>query len=286
MYGYVHVPHGPAATVRRLSSGTVADRVDDVTVVWVARKGSIDETYVIGWFEHCTVYSGFRDRPYAEEIAGEVSKQGIKIEAGQEELQYFLTCREEGAQLLPESERAFPVPMGGGWMGQSFLFYPDGGTKRAPDRRRKHEEFKGRLLDYIATCTSGQTTSPVPYPAEVDLLGVSSTVEGRQVLVTHAVRERNSGLVRRAKEEFRKDHGRLFCEACRFDFQAKYGPLGKGFIEAHHLTPLREGPRTTSLNDLMMLCANCHRMVHQQMNRMGRGLTRDEVMAIATGDGG
>jgi 5-methylcytosine-specific restriction protein A len=56
----------------------------------------------------------------------------------------------------------------------------------------------------------------------------------------------------------------LFCEACLFDFEEHYGPRGKGFIEAHHTKPvetLMEGSKTR-LEDLVLLCANCHRMVH------------------------
>ena len=281
MYGYARVNSrgDPAPVVRRLNSGTGADSVDDVTVVWVAHKGAIDKTYVIGWFQHSTVYGQFLDRPDAERIAGEARTAGVEIEVGQQELQYFVTCKKEDARLLAVSERAFRVPIGKGWMArQSLLFYPDGGAE--------HEKLKRRLLDYITACTSSQTTSPVPYSAVVELLDGRSTVEGEQVLVTHVVRERDVGLVRRAKERFRTVHGRLFCEACAFDFQAKYGSLGEDFIEAHHVTPLTEGPRHTSLDDLMMLCANCHRMVHRQMNRKQRSLTRDESAAIATRGGG
>ena len=58
--------------------------------------------------------------------------------------------------------------------------------------------------------------------------------------------------------------GILACEACDFDY-AKYYPLrGEGFIEAHHLKPLHTlvAGAKTRLEDLALLCANCHRMVH------------------------
>ena len=136
-------------------------------------------------------------------------------------------------------------------------------------------------LDYIDAQRHSETTSAVPSSAATELRDAPSTIEGEQVLVIHVSRERHAGLVRRAKENFRKTHGRLFCEACGFDFQSKYGSLGKDFIEAHHVTPLTEGPRHTDPQDLMMLCANCHRMVHRRMNQKGRTLTRDESVDIA-----
>lgn len=57
------------------------------------------------------------------------------------------------------------------------------------------------------------------------------------------------------------------CKACGFDFGKTYGPIGKKFIEAHHLIPLSKligdiitlDPRS----DFSVLCSNCHRMIHR-----------------------
>ena len=184
MYGYARVnPRAdPVPVVRRLNSGAVASEVDDVTVVWVAHKGAIDETYVIGWFERATVSGQFLDRPDAERIASEAHAAGVEVGVSQEELQYFVTCEKEDARLLAESERAFPVPTGKGWMAsQSLLFYPDGGESRS--FADEHERFKGRLLDYIDARTHSGTAPAVPRSATVELLDVRATVEGEQVLV-------------------------------------------------------------------------------------------------------
>jgi 5-methylcytosine-specific restriction protein A len=60
-----------------------------------------------------------------------------------------------------------------------------------------------------------------------------------------------------------KSTGRLACEACDLDFGERYGRRGEGFIECHHTQPLAEsGETVTRLDDLMLLCSNCHRMVH------------------------
>ncbi|WP_405847976.1 HNH endonuclease [Streptomyces niveus] len=43
-----------------------------------------------------------------------------------------------------------------------------------------------------------------------------------------------------------------------------HGALGADCIEVHHLLPLHvAGPRETRLEDLALLCANCHRMCHR-----------------------
>lgn len=91
--------------------------------------------------------------------------------------------------------------------------------------------------------------------------------EGRKRLVQHARLEkiRNSALVREAKRLFKKKHGNLFCEVCTFDFESKYGRRGRDYIEAHHKTPISELEELVELtvNDLAMVCSNCHRMLHR-----------------------
>lgn len=91
--------------------------------------------------------------------------------------------------------------------------------------------------------------------------------EGKVMLEIHLHRERNARLVKEAKRIFQKEHdGQLFCEACGFNFFEVYGDIGKEYIEAHHLmkpvSSMKDGD-VTKIEDLAMLCANCHRMVHR-----------------------
>nr|WP_244977253.1 HNH endonuclease [Deinococcus humi] len=56
----------------------------------------------------------------------------------------------------------------------------------------------------------------------------------------------------------------MACEACGFDFQAVYGERGKGIAEYQHIVPLSEArERKTRLDDLVVVWANCHRMIHR-----------------------
>jgi len=93
---------------------------------------------------------------------------------------------------------------------------------------------------------------------------ISVAAEGQVITRIHRMRERDKGIVKSKKASFQRKHGRLFCEACAFDFQKTYGEHGKDFIECHHLNPLAfsTGNTRTHSDDLALLCANCHRMVH------------------------
>ena len=108
--------------------------------------------------------------------------------------------------------------------------------------------------------------------------------EGGLVLRTHLVRERNRPLVEMAKARFNTRHGRLYCEACGFDFLSTYGELGDNFIEAHHEDPLSERTATspTAIEDLRMLCANCHRMLHRDTENGIKSV--DELRLILSQD--
>lgn len=94
------------------------------------------------------------------------------------------------------------------------------------------------------------------------------TVEEGQVLYRlHKLRERDSSIARKKKNSVLKKTGRLACEICNFDFFETYGEIGRGYIECHHLTPLSslKAETKTSLNDLALVCANCHRMLHKDV---------------------
>lgn len=91
-------------------------------------------------------------------------------------------------------------------------------------------------------------------------------LEGGKKMEQHMHRERDPRLVNQAKQAFKKKHNRLFCEICGFEFAKVYGILGANFIEAHHVKPLSEcvAGDTTRVEDLVMLCSNCHSMVHKK----------------------
>lgn len=89
----------------------------------------------------------------------------------------------------------------------------------------------------------------------------------RTRLVSHLSRERALRNTKIADSIANSSDGRLRCEVpnCGFDFSAVYGVLGDGYAQVHHLRPLAEndGPTVTRLSDLVVVCANCHAIIHR-----------------------
>ena len=85
--------------------------------------------------------------------------------------------------------------------------------------------------------------------------------EGKLRLVRHFIRERNAEIVKHKKQQAIKNNN-LKCEVCTFSFENKYN---KTFIECHHIIPIGQTEveeRETTLDDLALVCSNCHRMLH------------------------
>ena len=93
-------------------------------------------------------------------------------------------------------------------------------------------------------------------------------IEGEPLRRWHLVYERNPRAAKEKKHVFRESHGgRLACERCGLvPVNSGLGGWGEACIEVHHRIPLAElGRRKTSVDDLMCVCANCHRMLHHEL---------------------
>ena len=68
-------------------------------------------------------------------------------------------------------------------------------------------------------------------------------------------------------------------------FEELYGQLGKGFIEVHHKRPLStldEKMEVDPVEDLVCVCANCHRMIHRKKNAI---MSVEELRSIVRSKG-
>lgn len=141
------------------------------------------------------------------------------------------------------------------------------------DRYHDDPDEVARLAQLLRAGAAGEFTVPDTPEVEED-----ERPEGALLFRRHRVRERDAAVVRRKKAAVLKAGGVLACEVCDFDFAARYGPLGDGYIECHHLVPLsRSGPVRTRLTDLALLCANCHRMVHRSAEWLTVGQLRERA---------
>lgn len=111
---------------------------------------------------------------------------------------------------------------------------------------------------------------------EVPDLGAEGAGEGAAVLRQHLARERDPRIRAKKIRSVIKRGGRVACEVCGFDFHRAYGERGRGYIECHHRVPLHvSGETLTRLEDLALLCSNCHRMIHRSS-----WLTVEELQGI------
>lgn len=91
--------------------------------------------------------------------------------------------------------------------------------------------------------------------------------EGEKIYKLHLSYERNNVAVRKAKKLHQAKHkGKLPCTICKFDFSEKYNEVGKDFAEVHHAVPISwyKKRQNTLLSDLVVVCSNCHRMLHRR----------------------
>ena len=185
------------------------------------------------------------------------------------ELSEFLRCLSLNAG--EEISKSFRSPNGIAMklMNLYSLEHPGKGLEHASMADREiWKEFKGRQQEL--SFAAQEIRAQIPYANKInphffdEAAGEITAPEGRALVRTHMVRERNPILVRRKKDAVLAKRGHLACEACSFDFREIYGDRGQGFIECHDTKPLHtlKSESNTKLDDLALLCANCHRMVH------------------------
>lgn len=126
--------------------------------------------------------------------------------------------------------------------------------------QRIHDEWQTRSDEELEKFVLGLQAG-IPVEGIRQARSPEARTEGGDKVYISIKRERDPKL--------RKDalaiHG-LDCMACGFNFERTYGALGTGFIEVHHVVPLSEAgkSKTDPATDLIVLCANCHRMVHRE----------------------
>jgi len=126
-------------------------------------------------------------------------------------------------------------------------------------------QFDGRQRPSPQPVMAPTKSNDVPPEDEIVIEDDESAYpEGKARYEQHRRLERDAKITRRAKALRLETSGRLECEVCGFDFSVVYGKAGHGFIEAHHRKPVStlDGVKKTKIEDIALVCSNCHRMLH------------------------
>ena len=124
------------------------------------------------------------------------------------------------------------------------------------------EEVFFRILNYSETDIL--TTDNSSNDLEDNYTSIQT--EGKKKLIYTYKYERNKKL----RDEAIRRQG-LTCRVCEINFESKYGEWGKGFIHVHHIKPLHSFEEETIVNpgsDLVVVCPNCHAMIHRKKNNV------------------
>jgi 5-methylcytosine-specific restriction protein A len=144
-------------------------------------------------------------------------------------------------------------------------------------------DFSGnaKKLAKVAQAISGMLADASGETADDDHFMVEAP-EGRLLTRLHQIRERNAKLVRLKKASALQRSDGIHCEACGFSFVRTYN-RGVDYIECRHRTPLAElvSARKTRLDDLALVCANCHRMLHAKRPWLSVSELRDLLVSAA-----
>jgi 5-methylcytosine-specific restriction protein A len=154
-----------------------------------------------------------------------------------------------------------------------------------PTRGGKHERAvleafladEGRMRAEATAIRQATAAGPLPRSEALDLDLDDVYDEGRSFERRHVARERDPRAREAKIAAVQAATGTVACEVCTFDFEATYGDRGRLFAECHHRNPLSvAGETKTRLDDLALLCSNCHRMIH----RYRPWLTVEQLSAV------
>lgn len=104
----------------------------------------------------------------------------------------------------------------------------------------------------------GKTGQDFRLPDEVPQ--VRKLLEGTKKQITVNAYERNTS----ARSSCIAHYGSS-CSVCGFNFEKRYGEIGKDYIHVHHLMPLaaiQAKYEVDPIADLRPVCPNCHAMIH------------------------
>jgi 5-methylcytosine-specific restriction enzyme A len=166
--------------------------------------------------------------------------------------------------------------------GRVLLYFEDakGGKRRYSGELRFFDYYRKEIRDKKNDLREGiifrfQSVEGIKIDKEQDSFEKRSYTEGAELRVVQTTKERNPALRKHAIEKYG-----TVCMVCGFDFDSVYGlDLAKGYIEVHHETMLSaaDGEREVSVDEVKVVCSNCHRMIHRKKIMMDWKALKDRL---------
>ncbi len=252
VYGYVE--NGGSIALEKITAREKeGETISGVTVVWTAKHPD-DGVVIVGWYKNATVYQGLQTSP-------------IQWRKDEKTAIYNISASFNDATLLPIEKRDFPIPRKQeGFMGQRNIWYAD---------RDDMPEVKDFVLEVIQFINNKGIVSQAPGS---DM----PKSEGTLQYISCIRKKRSAKLVKDKKDEAFKDFDNLCCAVCNFNFAANYGEWGKKCCEVHHLNQLSksDGEVETTLEELVIICANCHRVIHHKDPMLTIDELKEEIAKV------
>ena len=133
-----------------------------------------------------------------------------------------------------------------------------------PDR----ESHMKALLSWLSD--TSKSTDNIEQTAKL----IIHAQEGEEYLQEISIRKRNGTLT-----SCRLETDNYTCQYCGFNAKSVFSDKDEGkvfsgvIVEVHHIDPVSEGIRQTTLDDLITLCPLCHRIIHG----IGRSINSDKL---------
>lgn len=154
-------------------------------------------------------------------------------------------------------------------------FRPSGNVYRVSKAEDKLSRFDG-IEGYVAHLTKKEVFTVYEHRTEykVDDITDQEYEEGERKIKEISYFKRNPKLVEEAKKHYGYN-----CQVCGFNFEKNYGDIGKNYIECHHKNPLSERDDNfhSTIQDVCMLCSNCHRMIHGSIPALSLDELKDNL---------
>lgn len=185
---------------------------------------------------------------------------------------------EEGDRLAPKHvfgraleiagvvTEARPVHFSAGWTQPCFPMLEDAGYTIIHKSASAAEAARRKRRAARSQAETDKAVASVPADPEE-----RHWIEGNPRMATHLRTERTrspkAAAAKRAAVRAAND-GKLACEHCATDWYAVYPVLvAEAIFDVHHTIPLKDmvEDHITSIEDLLCLCANCHRVEHRRM---------------------